>query len=165
MTPTTHRSARAVSTALAALASWRRRPQTHATKVVRTGPGNERLRAPTPGDGSSTGSGGGIRRRGRCRARAGEFADPSTFGSTAVIGLEWSDDLQALRDDYGFDRITAIPLLRSARVSLDPAPPGQASSRRRRTTSAGVTSRRSAERRQLLHVQQRPAAPEDQSRP
>ncbi len=55
------------------------------------------------------------------QGRAGEFADLSTFGSTAVIGLESNRDLQALRDDYGFDRVKAIPELHAAQVSVDPA--------------------------------------------
>src|SRR4051794_18641229 len=89
------------------------------------------------------------------QARAGEFADPSTFGSTAVIGLESNRDLQALRDDYGFDRVTAVPLLHSARVRLDPAhldgllsaAPNDA--RIRYVSPLG-------ERRQLLHVRNDP---------
>ena len=55
------------------------------------------------------------------QGRAGEFADLSTFGSTAVIGLESNRDLEALRDDYGFDRVKAIPELHAAQVGLDPA--------------------------------------------
>ena len=117
MTGTTHRFARAVSTALAALLLAT--PFANAATRSFVPARGTALAAPTLGRQfhwfrwwhPSTRA---------LQGRAGEFADPSTFGSTAVIGLESNRDLQALRDDYGFDRITAIPLLRSARVSLDP---------------------------------------------
>lgn len=41
------------------------------------------------------------------------------FGSVAVLGLESMRDLQSLRDDYGFDRVHAIPELHAAEVSVD----------------------------------------------
>ena len=45
----------------------------------------------------------------------------SAFGSVAVLGLESMRDLDSLRDVYGFDHIEAIPELRAAQVSVDPA--------------------------------------------
>lgn len=41
------------------------------------------------------------------------------FGSVAVLGLESMRDLESLRNDYGFDRVQAIPELHAAEVSLD----------------------------------------------
>jgi subtilisin family serine protease len=55
------------------------------------------------------------------QARAPEFADSSSFGSTAVIGLESNRDLQALRTEYGLDDVEAIPQLHAALARVDRA--------------------------------------------
>jgi len=89
------------------------------------------------------------------QARAGEFADPSTFGSTAVVGLESNRELQALGDDYGFDQMRAIPLLHAARVSLDPAHLDGLLSAAPNDVRIRYVSPL-GERRQLLHVRNDP---------
>ena len=45
---------------------------------------------------------------------------PAAFGSVAMLGLESMRDLGSLRNDYGFDRVHAIPELHAAEVSVDP---------------------------------------------
>jgi subtilisin family serine protease len=151
MTGTTHRFARAVSAALGAL-------------LLATPFANAAAETFVPARGTTLAPPTLQRQFHRFRwhpstralqGRAGEFADPSTFGLTAVIGFESNGDLQALRDDYGFDRMTAIPLLHAARVSLDPAHlDGLLSAapndpRIRYVSPLG-------ERRQLLHVRNDP---------
>jgi len=42
----------------------------------------------------------------------------SEFGSTAVVGLESMDDLQALGTEYGFTHVRAIPGLHAAEVKI-----------------------------------------------
>jgi serine protease len=49
------------------------------------------------------------------QGRAGQF------GSAAVVGLESMHDLAALREQYGFERVLAIPGLDAAEVSVTPA--------------------------------------------
>ena len=43
----------------------------------------------------------------------------AAFGSVAMLGLESMRDLASLRDEYGFDRVHAIPELHAAEVSVD----------------------------------------------
>jgi subtilisin family serine protease len=43
------------------------------------------------------------------------------FGSTAVIGLESMQDLASLREQYGLDRVRAIPELHAVEVTVEPA--------------------------------------------
>jgi subtilisin family serine protease len=45
---------------------------------------------------------------------------PAAFGSVAMLGLESMRDLGSLRNDYGFDRVHAIPELHAVEVRVDP---------------------------------------------